>query len=117
MEGLMSEEAFALLLLEPCQLNAENTIEKPLTDLPITNTQFQPDEQYKSHDPDEAASNQDTGSLSSIDALIKSCNLKSNLINTHARSIIHPPFSDLRGRIGRNASFSVSGFIVVAKNR
>jgi len=30
MEGLMSEETFVLPLLEPCQMNAENSIEKAL---------------------------------------------------------------------------------------
>lgn len=52
----MSEEASALLSLEPCQMNAENTIENPLIDLPITNTQFEPDELFKTQDPDEATS-------------------------------------------------------------
>ena len=55
-EGLMSEETLALLLLEPCQMNAEKNYRK--SPEPITNTQFEPDEQLKTHDPDEATSEQ-----------------------------------------------------------
>lgn len=58
MEGLMSEETFALPLLEPCHMNAENSIENPVVDLLITYTQFEPDEQLKTHYPDEATSKQ-----------------------------------------------------------
>lgn len=55
-EGLMSEETLALLLLEPCQMNAGKNYRK--SPEPITNTQFEPDEQLKTHDPDEATSEQ-----------------------------------------------------------
>lgn len=55
MEGLMSEKTFALPLLEPCQMNPDNTIEPPpLIDLLTINTQLNPNEQFKAHDPDEA---------------------------------------------------------------
>lgn len=40
-EGMMSEEAFALLLPEPGRPNAENTMENPLIDLSVPNTQIQ----------------------------------------------------------------------------
>lgn len=85
-EGLMSEEAFALLLPEPGRSNAENTVENPLIDLTVTNTQFQPDVHFKQHPPNEVTSNQNTGDPDPMAALFRSCKLKSNIIKTHAKT-------------------------------
>ena len=84
-EGMMSEEAFALLLPEPGRPNAENTIETPLIDLSITNTQFQLNESFKQRPPGEAESNRNTGDSGPMAVLFKSCMLKSNIIKSHAK--------------------------------
>lgn len=81
----MSDEAFALLLPEPGRPNAENTMETPLIDLSVTNTQFQPDENFKQRPPGEAESNRNSGDSDPMAALFKSCMLKSNIIKSHAK--------------------------------
>lgn len=86
MEGLMSEEAFALLLPGPGRPNAKNTMENSLIDLAVTNSQFQPNGHSKQHPPGEATSNQNTGDSGPVTALFKSCKLESNIIKTHAKT-------------------------------
>lgn len=75
----------------------ENIMETPLIDLSVTNTQFQPDENFKQRPPGEAESNRNTGDSDPMAALFKSCMLKSNIIKSHAKikpSTVH--FRSLR---------------------
>lgn len=61
-------------------------MEAPLINLSVTNTQFQPDEDFKQRPADEAESNQNTGDSGLMAALFKSCKLNSNIIKSHAKT-------------------------------